>query len=244
MNRIFFILFSSILIFLSLETVSYAANFSFALDDSVDTTSRIIQIIGLITVLSLAPSILVMVTSFTRIVIIFSFLKSALGLQQSPPNMVMVSLALFLTYFIMAPTFEKSYEMGISPLLNEQISEQNALPRIALPFKEFMLKHVRKSDLDLFISIAKEKADNIDNVSYKTLIPAFMISELRRAFEIGFLIFMPFLVIDILIASILMAMGMMMVPPAMISLPFKIIFFVIVDGWYMICGSIVKSYMS
>ena len=206
-------------------------------------SGRMIQIIALMTVLSLAPSVLVMVTSFTRIVVVLSFLRSALGTQQSPPNTVMISLALFLTGFIMAPVIEKSYTEGVTPLVNQQIDEITAFKRITEPFQGFMMAHVREHDLELFADLAKlPKLEDGAMVPLHVLIPAFMISELRRAFEIGFLLFLPFLIIDMVVASILMSMGMMMLPPATISLPFKIIFFVLVDGWYLVAGSLVKSY--
>lgn len=208
-----------------------------------ETAARLIQLVVLLTVITLAPSILIMVTSFMRIVIVLSFLRSALGLQQTPPNQVLISLALFLTIFIMAPAFEKSYQDGVRPLLENEINEEEALERVGAPFHAFMLKHVRPKDLKLFVDMSPgmdiEKAED---TPYRVLIPAFMISELRRAFEIGFLIFIPFVVIDMLIASILMAMGMMMLPPVTISLPFKIIFFVLVDGWYLVVGSLIKSF--
>ena len=206
-------------------------------------TSKVIQFIGLITILSVAPSILIMVTSFTRVVIVFSFLRTALGLQQTPPNTVIVSLALFLTMFIMSPVFEQAYNNGIKPLMNEEIEEGEAFTKISAPFKSFMLEHAREKDLSLFLEIAKIEVKEKVDVPLHVVIPAFMISELKRAFEIGFLIFLPFLIIDMLVASILMAMGMMMIPPVMVSLPFKLIFFVLIDGWYMICGSLIKSYM-
>ena len=204
--------------------------------------SRILQIFMLITVLSIAPSILIMVTSFTRIVVVMSFLKSSIGLQQSPPNQIIIALSLFLTFFIMQPTLNKSYENGIKPLMNDEIDNKTAFKLIALPFHEFMLKHVGENELQLFIDIRKEKIEKPEDVPYNILIPAFMISELKKAFEIGFLIFVPFLIIDILVSSILMAMGMMMLPPISISLPFKIIFFVMIDGWVLISGSLVKSF--
>jgi flagellar biosynthesis protein FliP len=207
------------------------------------TTALIIQIIALVTVLSLAPSILVMVTSFTRIVVVLSFLRSALGVQQTPPNAVLISLALFLTFFIMAPVFEDAYRLGIEPLLLDQIDEMEAFALTVEPFREFMLAHVREQDLRLFLDMADiETVDGPEDVPLQALIPSFMISELRRAFEIGFLLFLPFLIIDMVVASILMSMGMMMLPPVMISLPFKIIFFVLVDGWYLVAGSLVQSY--
>jgi flagellar biosynthetic protein FliP len=205
--------------------------------------ARMIQIIMLMTLLSLAPSILVMVTSFTRIVIVLAFLRSAIGLQTTPPNQVIISLALFLTFFIMAPVMEKSYQDGILPLINEEISEKEAIERTAQPFHKFMMVHVRDKDLKLFVDMVPDlKIEKESDTPYRVLIPAFMISELKRAFEIGFLIFIPFLIIDMLVASILMAMGMMMLPPVMISLPFKLIFFVLIDGWYMLCGSLVRSF--
>jgi len=206
-------------------------------------SGRMIQLIVLLTIISLAPSILVMVTSFTRIIIVLSFLRSALGLQQTPPNQVLVSLALFMTAFIMQPVLEKSYNEGVKPLLAEKISEEQAMEKIAEPFHDFMIHHVREKDLKLFASMSPNlKIETPEETPYRVLIPAFMISELKRAFEIGFLIFIPFVIIDMLVASILMAMGMMMLPPVMISLPFKLIFFVLVDGWYMVSGSLIKSF--
>ncbi len=220
-----------------------SVNIDFGQGSSGETTGRILQIIALITVLSIAPSLLVMVTSFTRIVVVLAFLRTALGLQQTPPNSVMVSLALFLTFFIMAPTFQVAYSNGIAPLIAEDITEEQAITEVISPFRLFMLEHVREQDLGLFMSIAKvDQVAEPTDIPTQALIPAFMISELRRAFEIGFLLFLPFLIIDLVIASILMSMGMMMLPPVMISLPFKIIFFVIVDGWYMLAGSLVQGF--
>jgi flagellar biosynthetic protein FliP len=206
-------------------------------------TGRIIELMALLTVLSLAPAILVTVTSFTRIVVVLSFLRNALGLQQTPPNIVLISLALFLTGFIMSPTLEKSYNDGIAPLIAEKMSQEEALTRAAAPLHDFMTAHVRTHDLELFAGIAKLDASvEVKDVPFRVLVPAFMISELRRAFEIGFLLFLPFLVIDIVVSSILMSMGMMMLPPVTISLPFKLIFFVLVDGWYLVAGSLVQSF--
>lgn len=207
------------------------------------TTGRIIQLIALITILSLAPSILVMMTSFTRIVVVLSFLRTAIGLQQTPPNSVIVSLALFLTAFVMMPTLEAVYDEALEPLIAEEITEFEALDRAQAPVRDFMLRHVRESDLRLFLDLTDTEAvEDPEATPMRALIPAFMISELRRAFEIGFLLFLPFLIIDMVVASILMSMGMMMLPPVMISLPFKLIFFVLVDGWYMVAGSLVQSY--
>lgn len=206
-------------------------------------TGRVVQMIALLTVLSLAPSILIMMTSFTRIIVVLSFLRSAIGLQQTPPNTVMISLALFLTFFIMAPTMEAAYNQGVKPLINEEIDEMTAFERSTEPFKLFMLKHVRTEDLQLFTGLSKSGPyESPEAVPLQVITPAFMISELRRSFEIGFMLFLPFLVIDIVTASILMSMGMMMLPPIIISLPFKIIFFVLVDGWNLISGSLIQSF--
>ena len=204
---------------------------------------RALQLIALITVLSLAPSILVMVTSFTRIVVVLSLLRTAIGLQTAPPNSVMISLALFLTAFIMMPVFEESYEQGIEPLVAEEIELDEAFTRSIGPFRTFMLTHVREKDLLLFVELSeRELPENAEDIPLTVLVPAFMISELRRAFEIGFLLFLPFIVIDLVVASVLMSMGMMMLPPVIISLPFKLIFFVLVDGWSLLAGSLIRSY--
>ncbi len=206
-------------------------------------TARIIQLVVLLTVIPLAPSILMMVTSFTRIVIVLSLLRTALGLQQTPPNQVLVSLALFLTFFIMAPVFETAYHDGIAPLIDQKISEKEALEKTAAPFHAFMMKNVREKDLRLFLDMSpKIKVEKPEDTPFQVLIPAFMISELKRAFEIGFLVYIPFVIIDMLVASTLMAIGMMMLPPVLISLPFKLIFFVLVDGWYTLSGSLVRSF--
>lgn len=211
-------------------------------EGSASSASRIVQMVALITILSLAPGILVMMTSFTRIIVVLSLLRTAIGMQQSPPNAVMTSFAMFLTAFIMAPTMEKAYNEGIAPMIKEEVNEMDGLMKAANPFRQFMLKHAREKDLQMFSNLAEVKPKTIEETPFQVVIPAFMISELRRAFEIGFLIFMPFLIIDMVVASILMAMGMMMLPPATISLPFKIIFFVLVDGWHLIAGSLVRSY--
>lgn len=207
-------------------------------------TGRIVQLLMLMTVLSLAPAILVTVTSFTRIVVVLSFLRNALGTQQTPPNFVLVSLALFLTGFVMAPTLETAYNNGIAPLIAERITEEQAFERTAAPLQEFMMHNVRDQDLQLFAGMAKvdTSVGEAKDIPLRVVVPAFMISELRRSFEIGFLLFLPFLIIDLLIASILMSMGMMMLPPVTISLPFKLIFFVLVDGWYLVAGSLVQSF--
>ncbi len=206
-------------------------------------TARIIQLVALITVLSLAPSLLIMVTSFTRIVVVLSFVRTALGTQQTPPNQVLVSLALFLTAFIMMPTLEASYEQGIKPLIEGEIEEFEAFERTLKPIRQFMTKQVRELVVALFVDIAGIPDREVRaGIPMRVLIPAFMVSELRRAFEIGFLVFVPFLIIDMVVASVLMALGMMMLPPIIIALPFKIIFFVLVDGWFLIVGSLVRSF--
>ena len=211
--------------------------------EGTGVTERAIQLIALITVLSLAPSILIMVTSFTRIVVVLSLLRTAIGVQQSPPNAVVTSLAMFLTAFIMMPVLKTSYETGVKPLLANEVELTKAFELSSKPFKIFMLQHVREKDLELFIEMSgEERPEKIEDVELRTLIPAFMISELKRAFEIGFLLFVPFVVIDLVVASVLMSMGMMMLPPIMISLPFKLIFFVLVDGWNLVAGSLVKSF--
>ncbi len=220
-----------------------AQDISIDLGQGTGVTERALQIIALVTILSVAPSILIMVTSFTRIVIVLSLLRTAIGIQQAPPNTVVVSLAMFLTAFVMMPVFQESYDTGIQPLIAEEIELQDAFTRASLPFHKFMRVHVREKDLALFQDMSgKAKPETPEDISLSVLIPAFMISELRRAFEIGFLIFVPFVVIDMVVASVLMSMGMMMLPPVMISLPFKLIFFVLVDGWHMVAGSLVKSF--
>jgi flagellar biosynthesis protein FliP len=206
-------------------------------------TERVVQLIALITVLSLAPSILVMVTAFTRIVVVLSLLRTAIGAATAPPNTVIVSLALFLTAFVMGPAFQRAYEQGVRPLIAGEIQPDQAFERSADPFRAFMLKNVRDKDLALFSDMSRQaRPEKPEDLSLRILVPAFMISELKRAFEIGFLLFLPFLIIDLVVASVLMSMGMMMLPPVVVSLPFKLIFFVLVDGWNLVAGSLVQSY--
>ena len=220
-----------------------AQDISINFGPSTSVSERAVQLVALITLLSIAPSIVVMVTSFTRIVVVLSLLRSAIGLQTAPPNSVMVSLAIFLTAFVMAPTFTRAYDEAIRPLTENTIELDQAVERATPPFHEFMRSQVREKDVALFLDLAREAPPKTpEELSLRVLVPAFMISELRRAFEIGFLIYLPFLVIDLVVASILMSMGMMMLPPATISLPFKLIFFVLVDGWNLIAGSLVKSF--
>jgi len=209
------------------------------------STSRIIQLFLLLTVLSVAPAIFMMITAFTRIVTVLSILRRALGTNTSPPNTVVMSLSIFMTAFIMAPQFEAAWDTGVKPLIDGKIDEGQAFDRSMLPFHEFMMKHVREKDLALFMGMAKtHTVDKPEDTPLQALVPAFMISELRRSFEIGFLIYIPFIIIDMVIASVLMSMGMMMLPPTMLSLPFKLIFFVLVDGWYVLIGSLVQSFQN
>lgn len=223
--------------------VAVAQDISITLGQGNTLTERAVQLIALMTVLSLAPSILIMVTSFVRIVVVLSLLRTAIGLQTAPPNAVMISLAMFLTVFIMMPTLNKAYDDGVRPVLDGTIELDQGIERGSLPFHEFMRAHVREKDLALFQELSREPPPATpEALSFRVLIPAFMISELRRAFEIGFLLYLPFLIIDLVVASVLMSMGMMMLPPVVISLPFKLIFFVLVDGWHLVAGSLVRSY--
>jgi flagellar biosynthetic protein FliP len=227
---------------LFLPDAAMAQSVTFDLGEGGGFTGRIVQLVLLMTVLSLAPSILIMMTSFIRIVVVLSLLRTAIGVQQSPPNPVIISLAMFLTAFVMAPTFTEAYTQGIQPLIAEEMPLEEALPKAAAPVKEFMLSQTREKDLALFFDLADAKPETAADAPLYVVTPAFMISELRRAFEIGFLIFIPFLIIDMVISSILMAMGMLMLPPIVISLPFKLIFFVLIDGWRLIAGSLVQSF--
>jgi flagellar biosynthetic protein FliP len=206
-------------------------------------TERVVQLVGLMTVLSLAPSIVIMTTSFVRIVVVLSLLRTAIGLQQSPPNSVILSLAIFLTAIVMGPTLQKSYDEGVKPLLDQQMELPAAFDAAGGPLKTFMLSQVSRDDLGLFIRLSRiPRPATLNDTPLHVVTPAFMISELKRAFEIGFLLFVPFLVIDLVVASVLMSMGMMMLPPVTVSLPFKLIFFVLVDGWRLVCGSLVESF--
>jgi flagellar biosynthesis protein FliP len=217
-------------------------------------SGRIIQLIALLTVLSIAPSLLIMVTSFTRFIVALSFLRSGLGLQSTPANLVLISLALFMTFYVMAPTFDRAWTTGIQPLMKNEIGEEEAYGRITAPFREFMLTHVREKDLTNFEQLADETIrSKVDEkagekaaekqIDLRIIIPAFMISELRRAFEIGFLIMLPFLVIDMIVATITMSMGMMMMPPTVIALPFKTLFFVLIDGWSLVTSGLIRSFL-
>ncbi|PZN52396.1 MAG: flagellar biosynthetic protein FliP [Proteobacteria bacterium] len=208
------------------------------------TVAYIIQMFGLLSVLSVAPGLLIMVTSFTRFVIAFSILRAGIGLQSTPANLILISLSLFMTFYVMAPTFDQAWNNGVRPLMNNQIGQVEALEQISEPFRGFMLRNVRDKDLDLFADLARERGQQVspESIDLRILVPAFMISEIRRGFEIGFLIVLPFLVIDLIVATITMAMGMMMLPPTVVSLPFKILFFVLIDGWNLLVGSLVRSF--
>jgi flagellar biosynthesis protein FliP len=208
-------------------------------------SAQIIQLFGLVTVLAIAPGILMTVTSFTRFIIAFSILRTGIGLQSTPANLILTSLALFMTFYVMSPTFDRAWTNGVQPLMRNEITDADALPKIVQPFREFMLANVRDKDLALFADLARERGQETSsgsNVELRVLVPAFMISELRRGFEIGFLVVVPFLVIDLVVSTITMAMGMMMLPPTIVALPFKILFFVLIDGWNLLVGSLIRSF--
>lgn len=208
-----------------------------------ETVSTSVKLLLLLTVLTIAPSILIMVTSFTRIVIVLSFVRTGLGTQQTPPNQVIIGLSLFMTFFIMAPTFSQVNDEALKPLFNNEINLEEAYSKAVVPFKEFMSKYTRQEDLALFLEYTgAEPPESVEDIPLSALVPAFTISELKTAFQIGFMIFIPFLVIDMVVASVLMSMGMMMLPPVMISLPFKILLFVLVDGWHLVVKSLLQTF--
>lgn len=208
-----------------------------------ESVSTSVKLLLLLTVLSIAPSILILMTCFTRIIVVLSFVRTSLATQQMPPNQVLIGLALFLTFFIMAPVFHDVYDEALEPLFDEKITLDEAYTNASVPMKDFMAKHTRQKDLALFMNYNKlEKPETVEDIPITTLVPAFAISELKTAFQMGFMIFVPFLIIDMAVASILMSMGMMMLPPVMISLPFKILLFVLVDGWYLITHSILDGF--
>lgn len=209
------------------------------------TAGRIIQVLLVLTVLSVAPGLLVMATCFTRFIVALSFLRAGLGLQTTPSNLILINLALFMTWFVMAPTFEKSWNSGLKPLIEEKVPTDQAIENMVAPFKEFMKANVRPADVTLFVDLAQRRTGSgaaVANDSLQILVPAFVISELRRGFEIGFLIALPFLVIDMIVASIVMSMGMMMLSPIVFSLPLKVLFFVLIDGWNVLVSALVRSY--
>lgn len=238
--------FSLIIILISIRTPLYGVSLNLDLgeDNKSFLSGDVLKLIVLTTLITLTPSLILMTTAFTRIIVSLSLLKNAIGLQQAPPNNVLIALAFFLTVFIMMPTFEICYKNGIKPLLENEISEIQALEKISEPIHSFMMKNVGETELLTFLEIAKiEKIPTSELMPYRVLIPSFIISELKKAFEIGFLLFLPFIIIDLLVASVLMSMGMMMLPPVMISTPFKLIFFVLTDGWSIISGSIVNGFI-
>ncbi len=207
------------------------------------TTARLMQLTALITLLSLAPSLLVMVTGFTRIIVVLSLLRGAIGAQGTPPNVVLIGLALFLTYFIMQPVLDQAWSTGLLPLSEGRVAEIEGMRLAAEPFRKFMIANIKPDDLRLFLDLAHLPVPaTMTDAPWRALIPGFLVGELRRGFEIGFLLYLPFLVIDTVVASVLMSLGMMMLPPSVVSLPFKLIFFVLVDGWRLVCGSLVQSF--
>ncbi len=213
--------------------------------DDVDDPGKIssaLQILFMLTILTLAPSILIMTTSFARIIIVLSFLRQAMGTQQTPPTQILIGLGLFLTLFVMGPTWSEINQKALQPYLNEEISQMDALKQAEAPIKRFMMKQTREKDLSLFVNMTDAQPTSDDEIEIQSLIPAFIISELKTAFQIGFLIYIPFLILDMVVASILLSMGMMMLPPVLISLPFKLMLFVMVDGWYLTVGSLIRSF--
>jgi flagellar biosynthetic protein FliP len=250
-KRQLFILFFSIFVYFILVENVFAADFilpafRFGIEKGGDPgdVSVLLQIVFLLTVLTLAPAILILMTSFTRLAVVFSFLRQAVGTQQTPSNQIIAGLALFLTFFIMMPIWQKINNNALQPYLHEQITQEIALKEAINPIRNFMFKQTREKDLALFVKMAKiDKPKNEDDIPTSILIPAFVISELKTAFIIGFVLFVPFLIIDMVVASVLLSMGMMMLPPIMVSLPFKLMLFVLVDGWNIIVGSLVKSFV-
>ena len=211
--------------------------------DNPEKVSSALQILVLLTILTLAPAILIMTTSFARIIIVLSFLRQAMGTQQTPPTQILIGLALFLTMFVMGPVWSEINEGALKPYMEEELGQFEALKLAEIPIKRFMLNHTREKDLSLFINLSEDKSpESKEDVSIQTIVPAFIISELKTAFQIGFLIYIPFLILDMVVASILLSMGMMMLPPVLISLPFKLMLFVMVDGWYLTVGSLMKSF--
>ena len=237
----------ALLVVFSVEAAAQVPSLQSLIPPGDGTASgRVVQLIALVTVLSVAPGLLIMVTCFTRFVIALSFLRAGLGLQTTPATLVLVSLALFMTFYVMGPSFDKAWEEGVKPLLENKIKEDEAYARITAPFRTFMRTHVREKDLRLFedlAGVAPPPQDPPAEIELRVLIPAFMISELRRGFEIGFLITLPFLVIDMIVATLTMSMGMMMLPPTILSLPFKILFFILIDGWNLLIGGLIRSFL-
>jgi len=231
------------LTFLKAQVTAPGINLSLNQLSKPDDVVSVVKILLILTILTLAPSILIMMTSFTRLLIVLSFVRSAIGTQQLPPNQILIGLSLFLTFFIMSPVFEKINNEALQPYLSETIDREQALEIAAVPIRQFMFSQTRPKDIELFYTMTKrERPNNKEDVPTTVLIPAFMLSEIKTAFQIGFLIFIPFLILDMVVASVLMSMGMMMLPPIIVSLPFKLMLFVLVDGWSLVIGSLVKSF--
>ena len=231
------------LLFVASPAVAQSVSIDLGAAGQAGATGRLVQLTALITVLSVAPSLLVMMTAFTRIVIVLSLLRSAIGAQGTPPNTVLIGLALFLTFFVMQPVLDQAYTAGLLPMSEGRVGELEGLRLTAEPFRRFMAANVRGADLQLFLDVGHmPPAPTADGAPWRALVPAFLIGELRRAFEMGFLLYLPFVVIDMVVGSVLMSLGMMMLPPASISLPFKLIFFVLVDGWRLVSGSLVQGF--
>ncbi len=248
MKKFFFFTFLLLLFSINLQSANTIPipTISIGVGESTNPSDLVktLQIVFLLTILTLAPSILVLMTSFTRIVIVLHFLRQALGTQQMPPSQVVVGLSLFLTFFVMSPVIKQINNTALQPYLKKEISQKEAFNKALIPLRKFMLKQTRKKDLALFISLSQnKKPKNISEVSTLTIIPAFVISELKTAFQMGFLIYIPFLILDMVVASVLLSMGMMMLPPVMVSLPFKLMLFVLADGWNLLVGSLIKSFM-
>jgi len=243
MRRGWFLL--SILLFLPASGYGQSINIDLGASGQAGATARIVQLTALITVLSLAPSLLVMTTAFTRIVIVLSLLRNALSTQGTPPNVVLIGLALFLSFFVMEPALNQAWTAGIQPMTEGRISEAEGLRLATEPFHAFMADNVRDEDLHFFLDLGRlPPSEDPDSVPWRALVPAFVVGELRRAFEMGFLLFLPFLIIDVVVASVLMSLGMMMLPPTAVSLPFKLIFFVLIDGWRLVAGSLIQSFVA
>jgi flagellar biosynthetic protein FliP len=245
-SKIVFVLFAIMPIILAPPVEAQSIDISQVLErftnNDASAAGRIAQLFAAITLLSIAPGLLVTITAFTRFVIAFSFLRSGLGLQSTPSNMVLISLSLIMTFYVMGPTFDAAWENGVKPYADGRIREGEALAKAVAPFKDFMRANVREQDVVMFAELAKSKTTSLDDPELRILVPAFMISELRRGFEIGFLIVLPFLVIDIVVATLTMAMGLMMLPPTVLSLPFKILFFVLIDGWNIVVNGLIRSF--
>jgi flagellar biosynthetic protein FliP len=245
MKKVFFLLWPALLLAPALAAAEGLPTLTVGVGQTTDPAqmSTALQILLVLTVLTMAPAILLMTTAFIRLVVVLSFVRQAMGTQQMPPNQIIIGLALFLTFFIMAPVFGQIHEQALKPYLNKEIGQEAALEQAVKPMREFMFSQTKEKELGLLIEISGDKVpENRDDVPTMTLIPAFMLSELKRAFQIGFMVYIPFLVIDMVVASVLMSMGMMMLPPIIISLPFKLLLFVLVDGWSLVVGSLVQSF--